>query len=343
MKIAILTRAAYRSPRILAEGLSVMLQQLQVDSQIFYGANEMLMRLLPLNEKPAHWHNNLQFRIRNKIKFYKRDRQLLQQLKDFDCIVLSECIPNALWRNFFSIETLRAHLPGKPLLLYEVYFIDNAPIHKRMWLDANDFGADRFDYNLAVSDVTEVRGQPNHRWSSIGMNMESIGLAHGAQTSLTAVVDFEQPGYEVYRKQQIAALKKAGIDTICLEGSYTSTEIRAIYKKAGLFFMAFPETFGLPIAECLACGAYVFTPSSAWPMSWRLDADPMPWAPGHLPPCFKVYASTDDLDKQLQLLKTNWDAQATPKQVAADFLQYYPDFYYGNKKALQRALEQVIK
>ena len=104
--------------------------------------------------------------------------------------------------------------------------------------------------------------------------------------------------------------------------------------------MAFPETYGLPIGECLASGTRIITPNSSWPMAWRLNDQPMPWGPGDLPECFTVYQSEGELENQLLKLMQEFDGKKTPFQVFDTFIKHYPDFYYGNLDALKDILKQ---
>jgi hypothetical protein len=343
MRIAILTRPGACFPNIISMGLSDMLTRLGIEHKIFDGAIPFLMRLLPINEQPKRWANSFHYRVYNKLKYRKQDNQILNELKNYDLIILSECLPNAFWKNYLAIETLKKELNNKPVLSYTDAYINNAPIHQKMWFDGDDHGANRFDVNLCPSAVTEIRNKPAAGWKAIGVNISISKLKPVVKKEFIAVVDFEQKGYEPYREQQLTVLSRLGIKTIALEGRYPIEEIRKIYEQAAVFFLAFPETFGLPIAECLACGTYVFTPNSGWPMAWRLDEKPMPWGPGSLPDCFKVYQSEEELEKQLLILKQQFDGEKTPLQVFDTFIKYYSDFYYGSLNSLKEVLEQFHK
>ncbi len=78
-----------------------------IEHKVFYDAIPFLMRLLPLSEKPKRWANSLHFRIYNKWKHRRQDRQLLQELTEYDVIILSECLPNDLWKNYLAIEEFK--------------------------------------------------------------------------------------------------------------------------------------------------------------------------------------------------------------------------------------------
>jgi hypothetical protein len=322
-------------------GLSDMLRQLGIEHKVFDNAIPFLMRLLPFSEQPKRWSNSFHFRVYNKLKYRKHDNQILSELQTYDLIILSECLPNAFWKNYLAIETLKRRLHNKPIFSYTDAFIDNAPLHQKMWFDGDDYGAERFKVNLCPSLVTEVRSEPADNWKAIGINISISNLKPTVKKEFIAVVDFEQKGYEPYREQQLAVLSKLGIKTIELKGRYPIAEIRKIYQEASIFFLAFPETFGLPIAECLASGAFIFSPNSGWPMAWRLDEKPMPWGPGVLPDCFKIYSSEQDLEAQLLKLRQVYDGSQTPFKVFETFQQYYPHFYHGDKAALKGVLQLV--
>jgi hypothetical protein len=263
-------------------------------------------------------------------------------LREYDAIILSECLPNAFWKNYLAIETLRKKL-NKPVLSYTDAYLGNAPLHKQKWLKEDDNGADRYLVNLCPSPVTELRGVDNENWKAIGVNISLSGLKPVVKKEFVAVVDFAQKGYEGYREQQLSALKKLGIKTIVLEGRYPIEEIRKIYQQAAIFFLAFPETFGLPIAECLASGTFIFTPQSGWPMAWRMDENPLPWGPGRLPDCFKVYHDEADLERQLIALRNSYDNNKTPFEVFDCFIKHYSSFYYGDAAALKQVMSSLEK
>jgi len=340
LKIAVFSRPGPCFPNVISQGLVDMLRDLQIESKIFYDSIPMLMRLLPLNKKPKRWYNNLQFRIRNKLVHYREDKKLIKELKKYDAIIISECYPNAFWRNYFAIEELKALFHG-PVISYTESPLNAAPLNKERLLDKDDYGEDIYDFNLFVTDVMETKISPNEKQAIAGNNLShNTSLTITAKKEFTAVVDFAQPGYERYREQQLHTLVKMGIKTIVLEGRYPIEEIRNIYAQASVFFISFPETFGLPIAECLACGAYVFTPDSAWPMAWRLDEHPVSMAPGILPSCFRVYSNEADLENQLREIMNTYDPKNTPAVVFNTFLAHYRKFYYGDREALQSLLNK---
>lgn len=135
-------------------------------------------------------------------------------------------------------------------------------------------------------------------------------------------------------------MESLGIKTIQLEGKYPIEEIRRIYNQASAFFISFPETFGLPIAECLACGAYIFSPDSSWPMSWRLDENPVSMGPGVLPDCFQIYRDKEELRNMLTVLLAQFDPEQTPLKVFNTYKANYSRFYSGNQSGIKNILDQ---
>jgi hypothetical protein len=337
LKIAIITRPDDRSPKVLAKSLKAMCGLLDVECQIFYDIS-MLIRMQPLRQKLRYPYSKLK-RIYSKIKFHKTERIFLKKLATYDIIVISECTPNGFWEGYYAIEVLKSKLK-KPVLYYEVYYLGNAPTQIQRLQHEGEPGIDRYDWHLAVTDITEIKSSPLDKWSRIGLNLEHTGLKPIVKEKFLVLIDFEQPGYEQYRNQQIQVLKEIGIPYIELKGSYTIDEIRYLYSQAWVLLIQFPEAFGLPIAECLACGAYIMTPSSAWPMSWRFDENPQIHSEGLLPDFFQVYSSREELKTILINSHLSYDLHTTPFSIFSSFTKQYPHYYYGDPTALNVALAQ---
>ena len=340
-KIAILTSSVDGSPKVLAQGLVHMLSKLEVSSRIYYDTHALLRRLLPLYRRPRRWYLRLHSRLQQKFAHCKEDRQLLKELGTYSAVVFCYVVPNALWRNYFDIESLRKRLTGIPILLYAVMYVGNAPRHQKDLLEGGDFGIERYDWHLSVSEVTETRGEPGPTWSAIGFDLEHTALRVAPKKEFVVVVDFAQPGYERYRQEQLAVLRDLGIAPIVLEGRYPMAEIRQIYQEASILFIQSFETFGLPIAECLYTGARVFTPHSGWPMAFRLDPDPQPYGPGTLPEVFHVYDGAEDLRQQLIDLHEAYDPERDPYRVSKVFRDTYPTFGAGDLQALHDVVERI--
>ena len=337
-RIAIISRPGACFPNIIATGLSEMITDEGCEVEIFYDGIPLLMRMLPLHKRPLHWKNNLHFRIRNKIKYFFNDLQLIRRIKKFDAVILCECLPNAYWKNYLDIESFKSIIQ-KPVLCYTDNIVAS-PLHKLNLFRSYDYNEDRFFLNLCLSNTVEINA--NHpKCLEIGVNLSNSGLKPNEKTAFLALIDFEQPGYESYRNQQIRVLQKLNIPFIVLNGNYSVSEIRDLYQKASVFFLAFPETFGLPIAECLSTGCKIFSPNSSWPMAWRLNNDPKPWGNGDFPDCFQIYSSDQDLEKALIDFKVNYHRVNTPIEINDTFMRNYSHFYYGNRSAI-RSLMNIV-
>jgi hypothetical protein len=337
LKLAILTRPDFRSPRVLAESLQSQLRRIGVDSTIFTDL-PALARLQPY----LHAKGSIRFHfwIRQKAAHFFSDQRLFRALREFDAIVISECSPNAFWRKLYDIERFRA-IVQKPVLLHEVFYLGNAPFQLERLKHAGDTGLERYDWHLAVSPVTEIRTRTNENWSPIGLDLSDQGILPVPRREFLAVVDFAQAGYESMRVEQIRVLDALGIRTIVLDREYSRSEIRAIYAQAAVFFIQFPESFGVSIAECLASGASIFSADENWPMSWRLNEERGETTRETLPDLFHVYSDARDLQVQLATMQANYDLVQTPVDVAARFKDIYPTFFYGDVAQVETVVKRI--
>jgi hypothetical protein len=337
MKIAIITRIDYKSPRILAESLAEQLRTVDVETQIFFDI-DVLNRLVSYKHSKLHFH----YWMQKKLTHYFEDKKIIRELKNMDAVIISECSPNAFWRKLYNIERLKSILKV-PVFIYEVYYLGNAPTQIEALQQQGDPLLERYDGHLFVSSVTEIRKEKSADAFCIGLMANRWNLHPLPKKELIALVDFVQPGYESCREMQISCLRKAGISFISLEVKYSIEEIRNIYKRVSIFFVQFPEAFGVPILECLCAGAQVFTSNSGWPMSWRKDHSPEVHGKGILPGCFTVFENEEDLLEKLMLFKSYFDEAATPIQVHNTFIENYPSFYHGNAEELNRWLDTLKK
>jgi hypothetical protein len=335
LKISILTRPQYSSPRILAESLQVQLSETGIDAEILFDI-DVLNRLVGYRDSKLSFH----FWLQKKITHWFSDRHLMQDLKKADAVVISECIPNAFWKRLYNVEKFKSLLK-KPVFIYEVYWLANAPTQIATLLNTGDNVQERYDGHLFVSPVTEIRAVPLPNTFCIGLMAKTWNLQPLPKKELLALVDFVQPGYEAYREMQICNLHKAGIPFIALEKRLTIHEIRDIYRKASLYFMSSFEAFGLPILESLCCGAQIFTPASSWPMSWRLNDQPEVHGEGLLPECFTVYKDESDLITKLNIFKKEFSSTATPVKVFDSMVNHYPAFYSCDASEINRFIEFI--
>lgn len=321
----------------LSESLRLQLEKHKVEAEVFTSMG-FLTRLISFKSSGLSFH----FWLKEKLFNYLKDYFTLKMLKKFDAIIVSECIPNGFLKRMYNVERFKKII-NKPIVFYEVYYLGNGPTQIAKLQAAGDALLERYDFHLSVSDVTEIKHVPSFKWYPIGLYARSWGLQPFPKKELVAIIDFLQPGYEEYRKSQISALKKTGIKYISLEKPYTISDIRNLYQGAALFFVQFPEAFGLPILECFCCGCQVFTPYSGWPMSWRLNENPSIHGEGILPSCFTVYGDEHGLIDKLNEFKKKYNNTESPKKVFQTFIDHYPAFYNGNDAELQRLLKNLGK
>jgi len=337
-KIAILSSSAPRSPRVLADSLHQLLKTTNTFSEVFYRI-DALKRLLKYNDVKHKYKFHLWFGY--KLWYFFKDRILVERLKSFDAIVICDCIPGAFLQSAYSVENLRKKLGNTPILFYEVFYLGNAPTQILKLQSINAMSIERYDWHLAVAEVTEIRQVPSAPWSQIGIYLRSTGLGPKTKEKFMAVIDFLQPGFESTRNMQIQILKDLNIPYIALEGSYSIKEIRNIYMSSTFYFMQSMEAFGLPIAECLCCGSSIFTPDTSWPMSWRLDEEPQVHGSGILPECFITYSGVEDLKNKLQGIMKEYNLETTPQKIFDIFYSNYPTYYDGNMTAIEEVLRKI--
>lgn len=338
-KIAIVTKPYYSSPRILANCLHKSFSKSEaVQSELFYKIF-VFKRLLSYS-KVKNNYNYFAWRAYQLLN-YIQDWLFLRKLKTFDVVIIVETSPKVYLSNTYDLLKLKKELGDIPLLYHGVYYLGLAPTMISYLQNGEHNLEDIFDWHLSVSEVTEIRGKPKTPWSQIGLNLQTTGLTPSPKKELLAVIDFYREGYEEERNEQIKALETVGIPYIELSGSYTIDEIREIYKKTTFYFLQFPESFGVPIAECLSCGAYVFTPDTSWAMAWRLDEEVQIHGPGKLAECFVLYEGQKGLQEKLRYYKTEYDLKESPQKVFKTFIDNYPDYYYGNKSGFNKILKKI--
>jgi hypothetical protein len=335
MRIAILTRSENSSPLILAQLLKKQFENAGVQVDLLNEIN-VLNRLVSFKNNTLSFH----FWMYEIITNFFSDRRILRSLKSYDAVVISECIPNGFWKRLYNVEKLKAIIK-KPVLFYEVYYLGNVPSQIAQLINSGDPLFERYDWHLSVTDVTEIKTQSGKDYTCVGFDLSETGLQPISKEEFIALVDFKQAGYEHIHALQIATLSQLKIKTIILDRHYTIEEIRELYKSASVFFIQFPEAYGLPIAECLACGVQIFTPDSGWPMSWRINRDPIPHGKGELPKCFSIYDTENDLLDKLNEFKQGYDLVKTPQKVYEDFIKHYSTSYFGNKAGIAEILKIV--
>ncbi|WP_339923350.1 hypothetical protein [uncultured Cyclobacterium sp.] len=338
-KIAIVTKPNYSSPRILADCLQSSFSQLEgIQSEVFHKI--FVFKRLLKHAQVAKNYNFFSWKAYQMLN-YIQDQLFLRKLKGYDAVVIVETSPKCYLSYTYDFVKLKKKLKGIPMIYHGVYYLGNAPTMISYLGEGGHHLEDIFDWHLSVSEVTEIRSKPKAPWSQIGINLQSTGLVPTPKKELLAIIDFYREGYEEARNEQIKALKAVGIPYLELSGNYTIDEIREVYKKATFYFLQFPESFGLPIAECLSCGVYVFTPDTSWAMAWRLNDDVQVHGPGELADCFVVYEGQEGLQEKLLHYKSNYDLQNSPKEVFKVFMDHYSDYYTGNKTEFNQFMKKL--
>jgi len=353
VRIAILANNKNSYVRPMAEGLQRMLTAIGVEGQIFYDGLEQLRNLPPLLKtyvrNAAHGStpkNILKYFIKEVPSFYP----FIRRLQAFDVVVVVNSLVEAYLKDFFRDETLRWFLPHTPIVLYDVFYLPTRGPWRKWLKEGNlkmgvlkpgNWGLERYDWYLCASVVSETpmpRGlQP---YSLIGLNLADVSLRQEPKKEFIALIDFEIPDHMHEREIQILACEKTKTKYIALKGGYSIYQIREIYRKCGIYFLAHRESFGVPICELQACGAYVFTPYAKWCPSHWLKSDLSQEGPGDLSPNFIVYDNDKDtLVREIQRIKASYD----PQQVVDTFRQYHHQLYYGDKFELKKFVHMVEK
>jgi hypothetical protein len=310
-----------------------MLVEQNVEVNILYELS-FLTRMVSFKDSGLSFY----FWLKRKWLNFSHDRKILRILRLVDAIVVSECIPNGFRKQLYNIGKLK-QITQLPIIIYEVYALENAPTQLDDLAHNNDPSLQLYDGHLYVSSVTEIRTDIASNSFCIGLSGKNWKLFPKPKKDMLALLDFPQVGFEKYRAIQVLALQRSGIPFIMLEGSYSIQAIREIYSNASIYFMQSFEAFGLPLLESLCTGTQIFTPDSGWPMSWRLDEKPEVHGPGILPDCFTVYDGEDDLLQKLLLFKENYNPDETPVQVFKEFIKHYSVFYEGDQLELNRCLD----
>ncbi len=343
MKIAILANRARSFVYPLAEGLKRMLDQLEIETRIFYEGLPAIRRYSPS-------HDNSKMSGKYLIKYY-RDFQfsrLLQQLQGFDVVIVVGHAPAAFMKNFLRDESLRSALPDIPIVLYDlVYLLTRGAWAKYLRegsvehgiIEGGHYGLERYDHYLCASVVSEYPMPPGPQpYSLIGIHLDDKTLFGEEKKDFIALLDFERSDHAEERQIQIQALRETNTKYIELKGSYSLKEIRRIYRRCSIYFVAHRESFGLPICELQACGSYIFTPYSSWCPSHWLKEDLSVAGPGRLPSNFVVY----DNDKQKLIdeiiaKKTSFNSE----EVRESFQSHHSQLINGDLNELKKFIHKL--
>ena len=236
------------------------------------------------------------------------------------------------WKNYIYIEVLRK-ISNAKIVSYSDGPLNSAPLHKKRWLNGNDFNESRFDFNLFLTDKIEKKFELNANQYKIGVNLciSDVFQLNNISDSFKVLLDFDQPGFEDERKLQQTYLQSQYIPFTRLKGIYSNRNLRAIYQNHNILFLSFPETFGLSIGEALSLGCKVAIPNRNWVISWDLFDE--------LPYFFLQY----DSENIFQILEEEKNSTLNDRlKVITDFKALYPEFVFGHEDNLKLFLSDVL-
>ncbi len=342
MRFAIFTnnRNYYHKP--LAEGLKRMFDAIGVESELLYEGHDNL-------NKP--WDIDTQHGLKNTLlSTYQKSKLkgFFKSLKHFDAFIIIEGLPTIYRKDRYqNLErALRSMYPSTPIVLYSNYYLGTMPNWMR-WLKngcaeefvpSNDnYLFERFDWYLATT-LANIHPLPakENPVTSVGVNFND-GTLYTEDHEFRALIDFERPKFMKERLVQLRALEETNTPYTVLNSKKSVSEIRKIYRETSIYFLAHMESFGFPVAELQACGSYVFIPYNDWcPGFFIKDTNTM--GAGELGNNFRVY--NNDLET-LKAMITQAKETYNASKVRQDFLQEYPELYYGNLEGLKDFVEKV--
>ena len=344
MKFIIFSDKSYNFKRPLGDGLAKTLRDMGHECEVFYDGLYWLYDLnlykvffmdiyrLILNIKAGKKDLYI-YRWWNLIHFYNSRRKRL--LKECDCIFLVENCPSS-FKKQPRINYIRETYK-KPVVSYDFHYLPNQGWWKYMQNGSYN-GLEQFDWYLPVGMVTEfaVPKEIPPIFNCIGMDIQSEQLAPD-QKEFIVLLDFPRPGHEDIRANEKRMLDDVGVKYIELNGRYTSSDIRAIYRRISAYIVSCRESFGLPIVELQLCGAKIFTPHSEWVPAHYLNRDIYVSSTGNLGSNFIVYEGEEDFKKKILELKNSFDAKANRRK----FEEEYPDYFKINRAELLSFLTKI--
>lgn len=272
-------------------------------------------------------------------------------IEDSDCVIIVAPVPGIfLNKKMFIEDFLRTNFPTKPI----VAFITEHLLTLGHWYEALSGGSsmlsklgkqrhhllERFDWYLCVSQSgLRKKPQADIPLTQIGINFDDGSLFPEQNNDFLALIDFKRSRYNKHLKMQLSAIKRTNTKYLILEGKYTIDEIRAIYRKTSVYFIAHLESFGYPIVELQACGAYIATPYDFWCCGHFRDLIYDDFSiTEHLTANFLTYDADEDfLCELLIYAKKNFD----PLRNRKNFMENYNLFFYGDIEALKQFVSKL--
>ncbi|MDR2473645.1 MAG: hypothetical protein LBD53_08835 [Tannerella sp.] len=348
MKFVIFADKNHDFIKPIAEGLAKMLKNEQQQCVIYYGGRHWLLQQNIIKEffaDIAKFFANLKARKKNlyvyrfwqSVTFMNRKRK--RELQQCDCIILVLHCPGSFYFNLQRIEQLRRRF-NKPVVNYDLHFMPNQGWYKKIkQQNVSNYGLERYDWYLPASLVSEyaLPKEIPQIYSHVGFDVKSPSL-YPEQKEFTALIDFERKGYEAERAIQIQALKETNTPYVELKGRYTADDIRSIYRRCGMYFPAFRESFGLPILELQLCGCTIFTPFREWVPAHFLNKSVN--VKGNGDPGSNFFVYNNDIEK-LKSMIINLKEHYNPQTVIDRFKTEYPFYYSYNKEEMKSFLQKL--
>ena len=354
MRVEILAndRASFVKP--MADGLARMMKDCGADARVHYDGIAQLMRLQSINYSSAR---SLAGSISRLASNRKQLLDFVDVLRGADLIVVVSHVPASFSPSMLpNVEVLRQRLPDIPIVNYDLVYLPTLDSWSRVILkdektklSAEDlsifakgkFGMERYDWYLLASVGTYVPLPPGpHPYSHIGLNIDDGRLYPDQGGEFRVLVDFEQTRGEFpeFRKVKMEALRLSGLKYQVLDGSYTSDEMLAIFRRSGALMIAHAESFGLPICEAQACGCLIFTPTLNWTTAHWLGKDYYAKREANCTSNFIVYENDPVmLAERLKSAATNFD----PARVRDTFISTQPELFRGDRSELASFLRKV--
>jgi hypothetical protein len=354
MKVAILANSKNSFVKPLAQGLARMTAACGETAEIHYDGLEILS--LPVRMSWASPRTAASRAVRltgNRRRF----ESLVARLRGVDVIVVVAHVPASVSRSSLeNVEALRERLPNCPIVNYDLVYLPTVEKWGAAMLRGEEvglgeadlrmfatgsFGMERYDWYLVASVASEIPMPSGPQpYSRIGIDLDDGSLFPDQQGEIRALVDFPQTrkNYPTFREVQLRALEQSGIPFQILEGSLDRDQIRAVYRKTGIFFLGHRESFGLPICELQACGSLIFTPHAEWAGAHWIKSDPTVAGPGRHSANFVVYQN--DVNSLVELLQAARDS-FSPDRVVKTFLHSHRQLFHGDREALSHFFGMV--
>lgn len=310
------------SPKVLAQSLQAMLRSLRVDTIMCPDGDRMLQRI--------NRHGDCSTP-------HEDDNDLIARLADCTVVVVCSWCPKAFERRNYGVEELRRLLPGIPIALYLVYYVDNISYWVKRLADAGQPGSERYDWHLSASNYYPFEPARDRRWSHIGLNLAHTGMSPVGRHEFSVLVDFPREQTANNHHEQLEMLTEGGYPYRVLEGHYTMETIREIYREASVYLPQFHESFGIPVSEVLAMGGVVMVPDPEWLPAYRLDKSPLAMSTPILADTILVYRDRTEFRRNLAVVRDNHD----PFKVAESFKETYPHYWEGRLDALEEFIHRI--